>query len=295
MGIRRETVRGVIFLAAMLGLVTGPAAASTDAVPPVPRLIFPVVGPSTYFDDFGAPRGSGSHDGNDIMAPKRALAVAVEPGTVKFGTSSSRAGCMLYLHGDSGTTYLYIHLNNDRKGDDAAGCLSGVTFPVGLKSGQRVEAGQPIGYVGDSGDAEGAGPHLHFEVHPGGKGAVSPFKYLRAARKLLFAAKPGSLVTLSLRGTVTDAFDGAVEVKVDHLRRYPGGLTVPKVDRTVELSVPPEVAVFNPVGALIAGAKLAQAAVGKAAVVWTHPQEATLEAQLGLPGWLEAERIALQS
>jgi hypothetical protein len=259
----------------------------------VPRLIFPVVGPSTYFDDFGAPRGSGRHDGNDIMAPKKALAVAAEAGTVKFWTSSSRAGCMLYLHGDSGTTYLYIHLNNDRKGDDGVGCLNGVTFPVGLKSGARVEAGEPVAYVGDSGDAESAGSHLHFEVHPGGGAAVSPFKYLRTARRLLFAARPGSVVTLSLRGTVVEAVPGALELDVDQLRRYPGGLTVAKVGRTVELSVPPETAVFNPVGALIAGAKLAQAAVGKAATVWTQPQETTLEAQLGLPLWLATERIAL--
>ena len=47
------------------------------------------------------------------MAPRRALAVAAEAGTVKFWTTSARAGCMLYLYGASGTTYLYIHLNND--------------------------------------------------------------------------------------------------------------------------------------------------------------------------------------
>ena len=47
------------------------------------------------------------------MAPRRALALAAEAGTVKFHTTSSRAGCMLYLDGESGTEYLYIHLNND--------------------------------------------------------------------------------------------------------------------------------------------------------------------------------------
>ena len=39
--------------------------------------------------------------------------VAVEDGKIKFWTTSARAGCMLYLYGASGTTYLYIHLNND--------------------------------------------------------------------------------------------------------------------------------------------------------------------------------------
>ncbi len=291
MRIRRKTACAIV-LATILGLAAGSAGAFSSAK--VPRLIFPVVGPSSYFDDFGAPRGSSRHEGNDIMAPKRALAVAAESGTVRFWTGSSRAGCMLYLHGDSGTTYLYIHLNNDRRGDDGAGCLSGVTFPAGLKSGQRVAAGEPVGYVGDSGDAENAGSHLHFEVHVGGRAAVSPYKHLRAARKLLFAAKLGSVVKLSLRGTVVDAPQGTLELKVDQLRRYPGGLTVPKVGRTVELTVPPEAAVFNPLGALIAGARLAQAAVGKSAVVWTQPQQTTLDAQLGLPLELSAERISLQ-
>ena len=45
--------------------------------------------------------------------PWRTPAIAVEAGKVKYWTTSARAGCMLYLYGESGTTYLYIHLNND--------------------------------------------------------------------------------------------------------------------------------------------------------------------------------------
>ncbi|MFQ5425994.1 MAG: hypothetical protein ACE5EV_02815, partial [Gaiellales bacterium] len=89
---------------------TSPAAASAS----VPRrIVFPVVGPASYFNDFGAPRAQGSHQGNDILSEWRAIAVAAESGRVRIWTSSARAGCMLWLDGDSGTTYAYIHLNND--------------------------------------------------------------------------------------------------------------------------------------------------------------------------------------
>ena len=111
---------------------------------------------------------------------------------------------MLYLDGKSGTTYYYIHLNNDLTSgnDNRGGCKVGVSFAKGLKSGARVNAGQPIGYVGDSGDANGIHAHLHFEVHPHGGGAVDPYPYLNRALRLLFALKRGATFTLKLNGSV---------------------------------------------------------------------------------------------
>lgn len=273
-------------------------AAAPAAGAGVPRLIFPVVGPSTYIDDFGAPRGSGGHEGNDIMARKKSPAVAVEAGTVRFWTTSSRAGCMLYLHGVSGTSYLYVHLNNDRtmKNDNTGACVQGIAYARGLRNGERVEAGQMVGYVGDSGDADGIASHLHFEVHPNGGAATSPYRYLQRARKLLFPAAPESDVfRLAMRGTVVSAAADSATLAVDRLVRYPGGLALTKVDRKVELAVSPETAVFNPLGALIAGARLAALAAGKPAVIWTETQPTTLEAQLGAPLSLMAERISLGS
>jgi murein DD-endopeptidase MepM/ murein hydrolase activator NlpD len=107
-----------------LALAAGTAGATRQAVP---QLIFPVVGAVNYSDDFGAPRAGGPHQGIDILADKRDPAVAVERGTVKFWTTSATAGCMLYLYGASGTTYLYIHLNNDlTSGNDNRGkCVAG--------------------------------------------------------------------------------------------------------------------------------------------------------------------------
>ena len=278
----------------LVAALAAPAAAQAK----VPRLIFPVVGKASYSDDYGAPRGQGSHDGIDIMAPKRSLAVAAEAGRVTFWTSSSRAGCMLYLHGKSGTTYLYIHLNNDRtlKNDNSGGCVQGIAFARGLKNGERVEAGEVIGYVGDSGDADGIASHLHFEVHPGGGGSVNPYRHLRNARKLLFAPAPGSEVfRLTMRGTVVSAAPDSATLAVERLVRYPGGHSLSKVGRKVELAVSPETAVFNPLGALIAGARLAALATGKPATVWTETQPTTLQAQLGTPLSLTAEKISLGS
>jgi murein DD-endopeptidase MepM/ murein hydrolase activator NlpD len=260
----------------------------------VPRLIFPVVGPNHFMNDWHAPRGDRLHEGNDIMAPKRTPAVAVEPGTVRFWSGS---GCMLYLEGDSGTTYLYIHLNNDltKKNDNLGRCVAGVAYARGLQSGNRVEAGEMIGYVGDSGDANGIASHLHFEVHPNGR-AANPYKHLLAARRLLFPSAPGSDVfKLSMRGTVLEAAPDSATLDVDRLVRYPGGLSLTGVDRKVELSVSPETAIFNPLGALIAGARLADLAAGKPAVIWTQTQETTLQAQLGAPLSLLAEKISLGS
>jgi len=58
----------------------------------VPRLIFPVLGATTYYDDFGAPRPSGRHQGNDLMAAKRTPVVAVECARVVKYTRSANPG-----------------------------------------------------------------------------------------------------------------------------------------------------------------------------------------------------------
>ncbi len=242
----RTTAR-VLLVLALFGLGVGTAVASPDPGPPKPptkhkppplmRIVFPVLGSAEFSNDFGAPRGHGSHQGVDILAPRHALALAAEPGRVRFYTGSSRAGCMLYLDGASGTTYLYIHLNNDLtdQNDNRGSCVNGVAFARGLKSGARVAAAQPIGFVGDSGDANGVHPHLHFERHPHGGRATNPYRYLLAARRLLFYQPPAAMFTLALSGSVVAVADGSLRLRVNTLRAFPQALTLRRLDRPERL------------------------------------------------------------
>jgi hypothetical protein len=256
------------------------AAAVHAARSGVPPLIFPVVGTVTYQDDFGDARGALRHAGNDLLADKRAPAVAVEPGTVKYWTTSASAGCMLYLYGVSGTMYEYIHLNNDLTAlnDNKGKCVKGTAYAVA--DGAHVEAGQQIGYVGDSGDANGIHPHLHFEVHPKGKAATDPFPFLKTAAHLLVTAPPaGSTFTLRLTGTLMSLNAGELTLNVQALAAWPSHLKQVKVNRPISLTVSDPSAISND---LLPGTKI---------TVWTLPAPGTLDAITGAPGALTLDKF----
>lgn len=301
MSFHRTTARGTLLLTLLAALTAGTAVAHPppiDAKKKAPApIVFPVVGPVTYTNDFGDARGSRSHEGTDIMAAKRSLAVAAERGTVKFWTTSASAGCMLYLYGDSGRTYLYIHLNNDltRGNDNDGKCVAGVSYAKGLESGDLVEAGEQVGYVGDSGDANEVGSHLHFEVHPDGGGAVNPIPYLTKATHLLFAAAPDSTFTLALTGTVVGAGAGAIRISLSQVRSWPGGRrTAFDGKLVVEVSLPDTAEIDEGVVPAMLTPKLDGSLKGKTVTVWTAPAKATLAAQSGAKGTLEAARVVLK-
>ena len=290
----RTATRGGLFLlvTAFFGICAGAFAAPAGKVP---KLVFPVIGEHQLTNSFGDARGSRSHEGEDIMAPRKATVVATEAGTVKFWTTSARAGCMLYLYGKSGTEYLYIHLNNDltAKNDNRGTCVPGVAYWPGLESGDEVEAGQPIGFNGDSGDANAAGPHLHFEIHPNGGGAVAPYKYLLKADHLLFAAPLGSRFSLALNGTVTAVGGSTVTLDVAQLRFWPGSLKLGEVAKPVTVSLPPTT-LFERRTSIVGGAndtKLLR--LGARIVIWTEPGGVTEAARRGDDGALVAKRIVL--
>jgi peptidase M23-like protein len=276
----------------MLGLAAGAAVAQTGKPPA--RIVFPVVGEAKFENDFGDPRPQGRHGGIDIVAPRRAIAVAAEGGTVQFPTTSRAGGCMLYLKGRSGTTYLYIHLNNDltAANDNRGRCVAGTAYAKGLRNGTAVGAGQAIAYVGDSGDANGAHPHLHFELHPGGGEAANPYPYLRRASRLLFSAPLGSTFTLALVGTVVSVGVDLLRLNVARLRQWPGSLPI-RVGRTLTVAVPPEATVERKLPSLAAAPELTELLPGQLVTVFTEPAAVTMDAQRGVPGVLTAARVVL--
>ena len=124
-------------------------------------------GPCWYGDTWQAARGSGRvHLGVDIGAPAGTPLVAVVSGRVTqiyADRPGSLSGNGLKITAADGTYFFYAHM---------AGLASG----IGL--GAPVRAGQVIGTIGSTGNAEIT--HLHFEVHPRGGAAVNPYPYVRA-------------------------------------------------------------------------------------------------------------------
>jgi hypothetical protein len=217
---RRTTATRISILLTLAGFC---AAAASAGAGPVPQpIVFPLVGTAEVTDSYGDGRANGSHAGVDIMSPRRTAVVAAEAGRVKWHTTSWRAGCMLYLYGKSGTTFLYIHLNNDRtlRNDNQAGCKAGTTYTVA--NGAKVEAGQQIAWNGDSGDADG-NPHLHFEIHPNDGPDVDPLPFLLGATRHLFPARLGQKTTIAVRGEILAAGGGYLDVEATSVRWWPNG------------------------------------------------------------------------
>ena len=156
-------------VAAPLLTVAHPAAAERTPTGMIyHHITFPVDGQVHYSDDFGDCREGCTrhHDGNDLLGAKLMHEVAANAGTIAWvhDGNTGTAGNMLQLTGNDGWVYWYIHINNDTPGTDDGKNDFQYAFAPGMAVGVHVTQGQFISYLGDSGDAESTGSHLHFEI-----------------------------------------------------------------------------------------------------------------------------------
>lgn len=148
--------------------------------------VFPVYGPSSFTDTFGAPRADVNwHHGDDIFGQVGQPILAVGDGIVFAVGWEPLGGNRLWLRDNQGNEFYYAHLS--------------AYSPLAV-NGAQVHAGNVLGFMGSTGDARGTPYHLHFEIHPVGllgvgyDGAVDPTSYLTAWQRLQdvsFAAASG--------------------------------------------------------------------------------------------------------
>ncbi len=118
-------------------------------------------------DTFGAPRGRDrTHAGIDIFARRGTPVRSASPGVVASIRDTGLGGRQVWVVGPARERYYYAHLEDWR---------------ADLVEGEVVAAGTVLGYVGDSGNAAGTPPHLHWGIY-GADGAYDPLPLLRAHR-----------------------------------------------------------------------------------------------------------------
>ncbi len=179
--------------------------------------VFPVYGTASFGDSFGGPRADvpgGWHHGEDIFAAAGTPLLAVADGTLHTIGFTKIGGYRLWLRDTQGNEFYYAHLS--------------AYSPLAVE-GRSVQAGDVVGFVGDTGDADGGSPHLHFEIHPaamaglGYDGVVAPYSILLAWRRaddVSFSA--GRIYVPSGPGSTTLPPPGAVLLEADDIASTSG-------------------------------------------------------------------------
>ncbi len=124
---------------------------------PVPEKSYKNI--SSFFGD-GRDAGRRKHEGIDIFAERGTPVTAVTDGTVRRVGSNNLGGKIIFLSG-GGYSYYYAHLDSQL-----------------VNTGQRVNVGDTLGLIGNTGNARNTAPHLHFGIYSFGKGAVNPYDFL---------------------------------------------------------------------------------------------------------------------
>ena len=136
-------------------------------LPPPDQLPMPVAGvrARTVADTWGGARSGGrTHEGVDIFAKRGTPVLATTPGVVLAVRDFGLGGKQVWLHGPAGERHYYAHLEG---------------FAAGIQRFDRVQPGDVLGYVGDSGNARGTPPHLHYGIYAR-DGAYNPWPLLQA-------------------------------------------------------------------------------------------------------------------
>jgi murein DD-endopeptidase MepM/ murein hydrolase activator NlpD len=179
--------------------------------------VFPVYGTASFGDSFGGPRPNipgGWHHGEDIFAAAGTPLLAVADGTLHTIGFTKIGGYRLWLRDTQGNEFYYAHLS--------------AYSPLAVE-GRSVQAGDVVGFVGDTGDAVGSSPHLHFEIHPaamaglGYDGVVAPYSILLAWRRaddISFSA--GRIFVPTGPGSITLPPPGAVLLEADDIASTSG-------------------------------------------------------------------------
>lgn len=127
------------------------------------------VAASRIADTFGAPRGRDrSHQGVDIFAPRGTAIRSSTRGVVTSVREGGLGGRQVWVLGPGGERHYYAHLDD---------------WAPGLAEQQIVQPGSLLGFVGDSGNAQGTPTHLHYGIY-GSDGAYDPLPLFRAAGTL---------------------------------------------------------------------------------------------------------------
>ncbi len=187
------------YLVTIAALVVSLFAISSPAKALVRNIIFPVVGPARFSNDYFAPRSNGIHGATDIIANKGQQLVAAVDGTITFVAYPQPSyGYMVSIRDAEGFRYNYIHINNDTPGTDDGNGGGMHAYAPDVKRNNPVVRGQLLGWVGDSGNAEGTVPHLHFEIIAPDGGIANPYDSLLQAQRIpgppLYPPLPGELL-----------------------------------------------------------------------------------------------------
>ena len=163
-----------------------------------------------WSDTYGACRSGCTrlHQGVDMLGPKMTPLLAAADGVISWMRVDAGRGNNLVITDDQGWSYHYIHINNDTPGtDDGANPIEHAFPPEiaaawenGTWRGLRVDAGDVVAYMGDSGNAEACCSHLHFEITRPNDSNINP--------------------TPSVDAALARAEAGEIEVPQEHLGPY---------------------------------------------------------------------------